>query len=108
MKLSIGISRKCDKLGRIVLPVEFREVMDLHVRDAVEIFTEGNTIILKKYGPHCIFCGEARGTLTYRGNQICSEYIQKLMEQAEAPVAYPDDLIAKREDIAADSPSSCD
>ena len=55
-----GIVRRVDKLGRIVIPVELREVMDIKIKDGVEIFTEDNTIILKKYDPSCVFCGESR------------------------------------------------
>ena len=45
---STGIVRKIDELGRIVLPVELRRVLDITEYDAMEIFVENNTIILKK------------------------------------------------------------
>ena len=57
---STGIVRKVDELGRIVLPVECRRVMEIEDKDALEVFVEDNTIILKKYEPACIFCGESR------------------------------------------------
>ena len=48
---SIGIVRKVDELGRIVLPIELRRTLNIAERDSVEIFVEGNSIILKKYEP---------------------------------------------------------
>ena len=54
---AIGVVRKVDELGRIVIPVELRRNMDIEVKDSLEIYTEDNCIILKKYEPSCIFCG---------------------------------------------------
>ena len=57
---STGIVRRIDGLGRIVLPKELRAILDLNDRDPLEIYTEGNTIILKKYEPACIFCNSTK------------------------------------------------
>jgi AbrB family transcriptional regulator, transcriptional pleiotropic regulator of transition state genes len=68
---STGIVRKVDELGRIVIPIELRRTLDVDIKDALEIFVEGNTIILKKYEPACIFCGESRDVSDYKGKKIC-------------------------------------
>lgn len=68
---STGIVRKIDDLGRIVLPIELRRILEIGDRDSLEIFTEDNTIILKKYQPACIFCGNAKDISTYKGRNIC-------------------------------------
>lgn len=60
---STGIVRKVDELGRIVLPIELRRTLDIAEKDAIEIYVEGTSIILKKYQPSCIFCGEAKKSL---------------------------------------------
>lgn len=52
---STGIVRKVDELGRIVLPIELRRTLDIAERDALEIFVDGDNIILHKYHPACIF-----------------------------------------------------
>ena len=71
---STGIVRKVDDLGRIVLPIELRRTLDIAEKDALEIYTEGSdTIILKKYQPACVFCGEANGASVYKGKYICEE-----------------------------------
>ena len=54
---STGIVRKVDELGRIVLPIEIRRTMNIDKCDAVEIFVDEEKIVLKKYQPACIFCG---------------------------------------------------
>lgn len=75
---STGIVRKIDELGRIVLPVELRRSLDLSQKDAIEIYVDGNTIILKKYEPACIFCGNAKDVITYRGKNICQDCLAEM------------------------------
>ena len=87
MKHAVGIARKCDPIGRIVIPVEYRHVLKLDCGESVEVFTEEETIILKKYATHCVLCGEARKTVTYHGELICPQCIQELKELAQAPAA---------------------
>ena len=48
---STGIVRKVDELGRVVIPIELRRILDIEVKDALEIYTDDDTIILKKYKP---------------------------------------------------------
>ena len=50
---STGIVRKVDELGRIVLPIELRRTLDIAEKDAIEIYVDGESIILKKYEPTC-------------------------------------------------------
>lgn len=67
-----GITRPVDHLGRIVLPKELRDTFDIHTNDRMEVFTEGNDIILRKFERGCIFCGEMIDTTSFRGKRICS------------------------------------
>lgn len=75
---STGIVRKVDELGRIVLPIELRRTLDISEGDAMEIYVEENLIILKKYEPACIFCGNAKDVNVYRGKNICGECMVEL------------------------------
>ena len=68
---STGVVRRLDELGRIVIPIELRRTLDLAEKDCLEIFTEGEQIILKKYQPACIFCGEAQDVINYKGKNVC-------------------------------------
>ena len=83
MMKSLGIVRKVDELGRIVLPIELRRKFDIEVKDSLEIYTEGDSIILKKYEPACIFCGDATSVVNYNGKIICPECIKKLQDLAK-------------------------
>lgn len=74
---STGITRPVDNLGRIVLPMELRRAMDIQPGDRLEIFTERNTIILRKYEKGCIFCDSITDSI-YGGKRICSGCIEKL------------------------------
>ena len=67
-----GIVRKVDELGRIVLPVELRRILDIAEKDALEIYVDDNTIILKKYEPTCIFCGDSTDVSEFKGKSICA------------------------------------
>lgn len=68
---STGIVRKVDELGRVVIPIELRRTLGIGIKDALEIFVEGDTIIFGKYEPACIFCGEAKGVKNLKGKNIC-------------------------------------
>ena len=75
---STGIIRKVDELGRIVLPIELRRTMDIGVKDMLEIFVDGDEIILKKYHPSCIFCSDARDVIPYKGKLVCKKCMEEL------------------------------
>lgn len=72
---STGIVRKVDELGRVVIPIELRRTLNIGEKDALEIFVEADTIILKKYEPACIFCGQAKGVRNLKGKNICPECV---------------------------------
>ena len=76
-----GIVRKIDELGRVVLPIELRRTMNLDVRDPVEIFLEGDSIVLRKYEAACLFCGGTHNLTAFRGKQICAECLRQLQEK---------------------------
>lgn len=68
-----GIIRKVDELGRIVLPIELRRNLDIEEKDPLEIYIEGDKIVLQKYEPACLFCGSSQGLTVYRGKNVCRE-----------------------------------
>ena len=75
---STGVVRQLDTLGRIVLPIELRRTMDFGVKDMLEIFVEGDEIILTKYHPSCIFCSDARDVVPYKGKLVCTSCLAEL------------------------------
>ena len=75
---SIRIVRKVDELGRIVLPIEMRRTLGIGEKDSLEIFIDGETVVLKKYSPACIFCGSAKNNFDYKGKRICRDCLSNL------------------------------
>ena len=78
---STGIVRKVDELGRIVLPIEMRRTLDIEERDPLEIFVEGESIILRKYQAACVFCGSTKDLVGVAGKNACPDCIRKLQSK---------------------------
>ena len=75
---SLGIVRKIDELGRIVLPIETRKRLGIGPKDPVEIFVEKDRVVLKKYEPTCIFCGGSDDVILYKDKRICKTCIKDI------------------------------
>jgi transcriptional pleiotropic regulator of transition state genes len=70
---STGIVRKVDELGRVVIPIELRRTLEIEEKDPLEIYVDGDQIILRKYAPGCVFCGNADDVITIKGKCVCRE-----------------------------------
>lgn len=73
-----GIVRKVDELGRIVLPKELRTMLGIDIKDPLEIFTDDQYVVLKKYNPACIMCGSMKELANMNGKNICKKCIDSL------------------------------
>jgi AbrB family transcriptional regulator, transcriptional pleiotropic regulator of transition state genes len=79
----IGIVRKVDHLGRIVLPKELRDLLGIQPQDGVEIFVDENCIVLKKYNPSCIICGNQENLFYFRDKIICEDCVNETAKYAK-------------------------
>lgn len=77
---STGIVRRVDDLGRIVLPMELRKILDIEPRDSLEIFMEGDNVVLRKYEPQCIFCGQAGDTEPFKMKNVCKNCVKEISQ----------------------------
>ena len=85
MTKSTGVVRKLDDLGRLTVPMELRRTMNIGDRDALEIFTNGNQIILQKYERGCQVCGLVKDNMVvHDGKAFCHECIVELVRQDRA------------------------
>lgn len=75
-----GIVRNLDNVGRVVIPAELRETMGIGSQEPLEIFIDGDKIILRKYQPGCVLCGNAEALHSFHGKLICSSCITKAAE----------------------------
>lgn len=81
-----SIVRKVDHLGRIVLPKELRDLLDIQPHDGVEIFVNNSSIILQKYNPCCIFCGNIDDLFYFREKIICKDCVSETAQYASSIV----------------------
>lgn len=75
---STGIFRRIDTLGRFVLPKELRKSLDINQYDYLQIFLEGDTIILKKSQLSCVLCGNTDDLVDYHDKKICRNCLNEL------------------------------
>ncbi len=73
-----GIVRPVDPLGRVVIPVELRRNLNIKTDDSLEVFVDGEYIMLKKYEPTCIFCGSSEDISDLRGKKVCKSCLAEL------------------------------
>lgn len=75
--LDTGIVRKVDDLGRIVIPMEMRRTLGIKVKDPLEIFSDGDTIVLRKPTDSCVTCGvevtDENYYATFKDKRFCTK-----------------------------------
>lgn len=75
-----GIVRPVDALGRVVIPVELRRNLDIKTDDQLEVYVDGQFIILKKHEESCVFCGSKENNEDVHGKSVCNECLDKLKQ----------------------------
>ena len=71
---------KIDRLGRVLIPKTLRQKLDLAVDDPIEVFTDGDALVLKKYRKRCAFCGSEDDVISYKEKYICRACISELKD----------------------------
>ena len=66
------MAKKIDELGRLVIPKEIRTALDID-NGTVELYIDGDALIVKKWNAHCVFCGGTDDLSEYKEKLICSE-----------------------------------
>ena len=74
-----GMVKKIDQLGRLVIPKEIRNALDIDDAN-VEFFMDGDQLIVRKWNAHCIFCGGTEGLVEFKEKLICSACRKSLFE----------------------------
>lgn len=75
---STGIVRKIDSLGRVVIPKEVRKVNGWGEDTPLEIYTDGNKIVMGEYQPGCALCGAVEEGLQVSGKIICGRCAKQI------------------------------
>ncbi len=75
----VGVVRKVDQLGRIVLPKSLRKRYQMNEGDPVEILVQGDHIILERYKPKCVFCSSMEKVSEYKNRYVCQECQEQML-----------------------------
>ena len=73
-----AIIKQIDQLGRIVIPKEIRNALDINLYDDLEIRTDNGNIIIKKHQPGCVFCGSDDLVTVFHDKLVCRKCIEEL------------------------------
>lgn len=79
---STGSVRKVEDFRCSIIPDEIRKVYDYEQKDGIEIFSEGDTIIPRKYDPSCAICNAVKNTKAYKWKLICRDCIEVIKDIA--------------------------
>ncbi len=79
---STGMIRKVDELGRIVIPIELRNLFGIVEKTEMELFVDGNRIILEKHELSCNFCGNTENLIEFKERRICQKCLEELMKSS--------------------------
>lgn len=81
-----GIVRTVDRMGRVVIPKEFRKQLDIENEvDSFEIFLKEDCLVLRKHTPHCVFCGSTENCTAFHDRTICQNCVDELQYREEEP-----------------------
>lgn len=72
-----------DNLGRIVIPSTIRKAYDLEKNDSIELIMDEDGILMRKYQPGCVFCGNIRHLDIFKGKLICSSCLKEMNKKKE-------------------------
>jgi len=70
--------RRIDELGRVVIPIEIRKVLDIKERDSLIIFLNDDGVFIKKEMPSCVFCNSITSLKSFYSKNICENCIKNL------------------------------
>ena len=71
--------RKIDELGRIVIPIEIRQILNIKEKDSLAIFLQDDGVFIKKDSPSCVFCGSNNNLKNFNNQNVCLSCINKLI-----------------------------
>lgn len=77
----VGHISTIDNLGRIVIPASIRKSYNIEKGEKVELLALDEGILLRKYQPGCMFCGNISNLAFFKGHIICRDCLKKMTEE---------------------------
>lgn len=71
--------RRVDELGRIVIPVELRRMLELDSGQDVALTIQSDALVLRKFTPGCVFCGGLEQLVVFEGKSVCAACRRRLL-----------------------------
>ena len=75
-----GIMRRVDSLGRFVLPKELRRQLQIECNDYLQIYTEGEKIIIQKAQCNCALCGRTDDLIDFNDKKVCKSCVSLIKD----------------------------
>ena len=89
---STGIVRQIDNLGRIVIPMEVRRTHNIRTGDPIEIYLDGDAVVLKKFQTSCVLCNSSIDLQPIGDKLICPacarRYMSAFLDAARVPIEH--------------------
>ena len=80
-----GIMRRVDSLGRFVLPKELRRQLQIECNDYLQIYTEGEKIIIQKAQCNCALCGRTDDLIDFNDKKVCKSCVSRIVRRIFLP-----------------------
>jgi transcriptional pleiotropic regulator of transition state genes len=74
----IGMARRIDQLGRVVVPAEFRKMLGIQQGDLIEMRVEHGALVLRKVAPECAICSNTDDLLDVHGKHLCAGCVREI------------------------------
>lgn len=76
-----GYLVRVDELGRIVIPVKIRRMLDFDKGSCLEVFTEEQSLVIRKYTSSCAFCQSEENLTEHNGKFICKACLDAISKK---------------------------
>ena len=77
---TMGIIRKADEQGRLVIPKPIRKELNWNKDTPLEISFDGENIFVRKHEKVCVLCGGVGDVALFENKPICKGCIAKLQK----------------------------
>jgi transcriptional pleiotropic regulator of transition state genes len=68
----IGMARRIDQLGRVVVPAEFRKLLGITQGDMLDMRIEEGRLVISKVEPECAICGGGETLIELHEKHVCN------------------------------------
>ena len=76
---ALGIVRKVDDLGRIVIPKELRRVLGIEQGESMEVLADEKGVYIRKYVAGCTFCKGMELLVDFGGVHVCKKCAKEIL-----------------------------